>query len=112
MPPSLPRSFYERPTLTVARGLLGATLCRRVDGITLRARIVETEAYVGEKDLACHARAGRTPRTDPLYGPPGMAYVYLSYGMHHILNAVTEPDGNPAAGRNRPADPLVRIGTQ
>jgi len=76
--------------VTVARELLGSILCRRVDGLTLRGRIVETEAYVGEEDLACHARAGRTPRTAPLYGPPGLAYVYLTYGMHHLLNAVTE----------------------
>ena len=106
---SLPRSFYDRPTLAVARELLGAILCRRVDGITLRARIVETEAYVGETDLACHARAGRTPRTDPLYGPPGMAYVYLTYGMHHLLNAVTEPEGKPAAVLIRAAEPLEGI---
>ncbi len=109
MPPSLPRSFYDRPTLTVARDLLGAVLCRRVQGLTLRARIVETEAYVGEGDLACHARAGRTKRTDPLYGPPGMAYVYLTYGMHHLLNAVTEPEGKPAAVLIRAAEPLEGI---
>jgi DNA-3-methyladenine glycosylase len=106
---ALPRSFYDRPTLTVARELLGAILCRRVDGVTLRARIVETEAYVGEGDLACHARAGRTPRTDPLYGQPGMAYVYLTYGMHHLLNAVTEPEGKPAAVLIRAAEPLEGI---
>ena len=109
VPTSLPRSFYDRPTLTVARELLGAVLCRRADGITLRARIVETEAYVGETDLACHARAGRTPRTDPLYGPPGMAYVYLTYGMHHLLNAVTEKEGKPAAVLIRAAEPLEGI---
>jgi DNA-3-methyladenine glycosylase len=105
----LPRAFYDRPTLTVARDLLGAVLCRRVDGITLRARIVETEAYVGETDLACHARAGRTRRTDPLYGPPGIAYVYLTYGMHHLLNAVTEAEGKPAAVLIRAVEPLEGI---
>ena len=110
VPSPLPRSFYDRPTLTVARELLGAILCRRVDDqLTLRARIVETEAYVGEEDLACHARAGRTKRTDPLYGPPGMAYVYLTYGMHHLLNAVTEPEGKPAAVLIRAAEPLEGV---
>lgn len=105
----LPRSFYERPTVTVARQLLGAILSRRVDGLTLRGRIVETEAYVGEKDLACHARAGVTRRTEPLYGRPGMAYVYLTYGMHHLLNAVTEPAGTPAAALIRAVEPIEGV---
>ncbi len=109
MAPPLPRSFYSRPTLEVARDLLGRVLCRRVDGITLRGRIVETEAYVGEVDLACHARAGRTPRTAPLYGPPGLAYVYLTYGMHHLLNAVTEPEGKPAAALIRALEPIEGV---
>jgi len=105
----LPRSFYSRPTVTVARELLGSILCRRVDGLTLRGRIVETEAYVGEGDLACHARAGRTPRTAPLYGPPGIAYVYRTYGMHHLLNAVTEEEGMPAAVLLRALEPMEGI---
>ena len=109
VPSPLSRSFYDRPTLTVARELLGGVLCRRVDGLTLRARIVETEAYVGEGDLACHARAGRTRRTEPLYGPPGIAYVYLTYGMHHLLNAVTEAEGKPAAVLLRAVEPLEGI---
>jgi len=109
VPSPLPRSFYDRPTLIVARELLGSILCRRVGALTLRARIVETEAYVGEEDLACHARAGRTKRTDPLYGPPGMAYVYLTYGMHHLLNAVTEAEGKPAAVLIRAVEPLEGI---
>ena len=107
MPRPLPRSFYARDTLTVARELLGCVLVRRVgDGATLRGRIVEVEAYVGEEDQACHARAGRTHRTQVLYGPPGLAYVYLTYGMHHLLNAVTEPAGRPAAVLIRAAEPL------
>ncbi|MBI4364640.1 MAG: DNA-3-methyladenine glycosylase [Candidatus Latescibacteria bacterium] len=104
-----PRSFYARGTLQVARELLGSILFRRVDGLLLRGRIVETEAYVGEEDLACHARAGLTPRTEPLYGPPGRAYVYLTYGMHHLLNAVTEPRGKPAAVLIRAVEPLDGI---
>jgi len=107
MPRPLPRSFYARATLTVARELLGCVLVRKAGaGAELRGRIVEAEAYVGEQDKACHARAGRTPRTDPLYGPPGFAYVYLTYGMHHMLNAVTEPAGRPAAVLIRAAEPL------
>jgi DNA-3-methyladenine glycosylase len=110
MPRFLPRSFYARPTVTVARELLGCVLVRRLpDGDVLRARIVETEAYVGEEDKACHARAGRTPRTDVMYGPPGIAYVYLTYGMHYMLNAVTEPAGRPAAVLLRAAEPLRGI---
>jgi DNA-3-methyladenine glycosylase len=93
----------------VARELLGCVLARRVGGSTLRARIVETEAYIGEEDLACHARAGRTPRTDVMYGPPGIAYVYFTYGMHHLLNAVTERVGMPAAVLIRAAEPLDGI---
>jgi DNA-3-methyladenine glycosylase len=93
----------------VARELLGSMLCRRVGSVTLRGRIVETEAYVGEEDLACHARAGVTPRTQPLYGPPGMAYVYLTYGMHHLLNAVTEAEGKPAAVLIRALEPIEGI---
>jgi DNA-3-methyladenine glycosylase len=102
----LPRSFYARDTRAVARELLGAILARRAGGRVLRGRIVEAEAYLGEHDLACHARAGRTQRTDPLYGPPGTAYVYFTYGMHHCLNAVTQPEGTPAAVLIRALEPL------
>ena len=110
MPARLPRSFYERPTLTVARDLLGRVLARRTpDGVLLRGRIVEAEAYVGEEDKACHARAGRTPRTDVMYGPPGFAYVYLTYGMHHMLNVVTEAEGKPAAVLLRAVEPMLGI---
>jgi DNA-3-methyladenine glycosylase len=93
----LPRKFYNRPTLTVARELIGARLVRILDGVKLAGIITETEGYIGEEDQACHARAGRTPRTLPMYGPPGHAYVYFTYGHHWMLNAVTEQEGFPAA---------------
>lgn len=94
----LPRSFFARATLTVARDLLGQRLVRRLpDGTRLAGLITETEAYVGEKDLACHARAGRTARTAVMYGRPGLAYVYFIYGNHWCLNVVTERAGFPAA---------------
>ena len=93
----LPRSFYDRPTLTVARDLVGKVLVHRSpDGITAGA-IVEVEAYIGESDPACHAAPGPTLRNQPLYGPPGFAYVYLNYGIHNLFNVVTERDGQPAA---------------
>lgn len=79
---------------------------RTPEGAVLRGRIVEAEAYVGEEDKACHARAGRTPRTDVMYGPPGFAYVYLTYGMHHMLNVVAEAEGRPAAVLLRAVEPL------
>lgn len=93
----LPRKFYNRPTLTVARELIGARLVRILNGVKLVGLITETEGYIGKEDQACHARAGRTPRTLPMYGAPGHAYVYFTYGHHWMLNAVTEREGFPAA---------------
>ncbi len=102
----LPRSFYNRPTLTVARELLGAVLVRVEDGVRISGKITETEAYIGESDLACHAKAGITPRTRVMYGKPGSAYVYFNYGIHWMLNAVTEKEGFPAAVLIRAIQPL------
>lgn len=91
-------SDYAGNAVEMAKALLGAVLCRRLDdGTVLRARIVETEAYFGEEDTACHAHRGRTPRTDVMYAPGGVAYVYLCYGMHAMLNVVTGPVGHPEA---------------
>ena len=102
----LPRSFYNRSTLTVARELIGARLVRILDGVKLVGLITETEAYISEKDLACHAKAGRTPRTTVMYGEPGHAYVYFTYGNHWMLNAVTEREGFPAAVLIRAIQPV------
>jgi DNA-3-methyladenine glycosylase len=102
----LPKSFYDRETETVARDLLGAVLrCDSPEGITA-GRIVETEAYVGEHDLACHAAVGRTARTEPLYGPPGIAYVYFIYGMYWCVNAVTRRRDEPSAVLIRAVEPM------
>ena len=93
----LPRKFYDRPALSVARDLLGAKLIRIEDGQRVGGIIIETEAYGGEQDLGCHCRSGRTDRTKAMYGPPGHAYIYFTYGMHWMLNFVVEAEGNPAA---------------
>jgi DNA-3-methyladenine glycosylase len=103
---TLPRAFYDRPTLTVARELVGKMLVHRsADGTTAGA-IVEVEAYIGEADPACHAARGPTARNQPLYGPPGFAYVYLNYGVHNLFNVVTERYGQPAAVLVRALLPL------
>ncbi len=93
----LPASFYDRPVLQVTRGLLGMRLVRWGGGQRLSGLIVEAEAYDGETDLASHAHHGRTPRTDVMYGLPGRAYIYFTYGMHWCLNCVAGPEGYPAA---------------
>ena len=102
----LPVDFYNRPTLDVARDLIGKVVVyRSTSGITAGA-IVEAEAYIGEDDPACHAAPGRTQRNVPLYGPPGRAYGYLNYGLHDMLNAVTEAVDHPAAVLIRALEPL------
>src|SRR5882672_4619119 len=103
----LPREFYDRPTATVARDLLGKLLVRRgPDGAQRVARIVEVEAYLGEKDAASHARRGPTPRAAIMFGPPGHLYVYLIYGMYHCMNFITERDGVAGAVLIRAAESL------
>ncbi|HUF48158.1 MAG TPA: DNA-3-methyladenine glycosylase, partial [Vicinamibacterales bacterium] len=101
--------FYDRPTLDVARDVVGKVLVRTANGRTAAGIIVEAEAYIGESDPACHAAPGPTRRNAPLYGPPGVAYVYLNYGLHALVNAVTEPEGAPAAVLIRALEPVEGI---
>jgi DNA-3-methyladenine glycosylase len=107
----LPRAFYDRPTLEVARDLLGKVLVHRRHSAITSGTIVEVEAYIGEDDPACHAAPGPTRRNEPLYGPPGFSYVYLNYGIHCLVNVVTESEGSPAAVLIRALDPLDGIPT-
>ena len=101
----VPGAFYARPALVVAEQLIGKYLVRQVDGERISALIHETEAYVGPEDLACHASKGCTPRTSVMFGPAGRWYVYFIYGIHWMLNVVTESKGFPAAVLLRGAGP-------
>ena len=105
----LEREFFCLDTLTVARDLLGTVLVRQFDGERASGRIVEVEAYVGEDDQASHAHCGPTERNAAMFGPPGHAYVYLIYGVHHCLNVVTGRQGFPAAVLIRGLEPLEGI---
>ena len=105
----LKRSFYARGAEVVARELLGKILVHSAsDGTVYRARIVETEAYVGPHDLAAHSSKGRTKRTEVMFGPPGYAYVYLCYGMYELLNVVTATEGDPQAVLLRAGESLEK----
>ncbi len=105
----LSEEFYARPALIAARDLLGHVLVHVESGIRRAGRIVETEAYLGPHDLACHASKGRTGRSEVLFGPPGRSYVYLIYGMCHCFNVVTDYDGFPSAVLVRAVEPLEGI---
>jgi DNA-3-methyladenine glycosylase len=104
--PLLTPDFYHRSTLLVARELLGMRLVRILNGKRVSGIITETEAYIGESDLGSHAKAGKTARTKVMYGPPGHAYVYFTYGHHWMLNTVTEKVGFPAAVLLRAIQPM------
>jgi DNA-3-methyladenine glycosylase len=109
--PVLGPEFFNRDTMAVARDLLGKVLVREMDGKQLWGRLVEVEAYLGPDDLAAHSSGGRrSPRNEVMYGPPGHAYVYFTYGMHHCLNFVTQPEGIPQAVLVRALEPGPGVG--
>jgi len=105
----LKKKIYTNDTVQVARFLLGKNLVREIRGIRLSGMITETEAYCGKGDSACHAHRDRTPRNSIMFGHPGHAYVYFTYGMHYMLNLVTEEEGNPCAVLIRAVQPLAGI---
>jgi DNA-3-methyladenine glycosylase len=105
----LPRQFYDRDTITVAKELLGKYVVHITKGEKRIGKIVEVEAYLGPHDLAAHSARGRTARTQVMFGPPGYAYVYLIYGMYHCLNVVTEAEGNASAILIRAIEPVENI---
>ena len=108
-PRKLPRTFYDRDTTLVAQELLGKHLVHVVDGVARVGRVVETEAYLGPHDLAAHSAKGLTPRTRPMFGPPGHAYVYLIYGMHWCMNVVTQREGVASAVLLRALEPVTNL---
>ena len=105
----LPRSFYDRDTILVAKELLGKFLVHESEGVKRVGKIVEVEAYLGPHDLAAHSAKGRTKRTEIMFGPPGHAYVYLIYGMYHCMNVVTEREGHASAVLLRAIEPVDNI---
>ena len=105
----LPRSFYDRTTIVVARELLGKFLVHLSDGVEQIGRIVEVEAYLGPHDLAAHSAKGLTARTKVMFGPPGHAYVYLIYGMYYCMNVVTEREGHASAVLLRAIEPVQNV---
>ncbi len=109
LPDPLPRTFYDRDTVDVAMDLLGKHLVHVSGGVERIGRIVEVEAYLGPHDLASHSSRGLTARTRVMFGPPGHAYVYMVYGMHFCMNAVTERDGHASAVLIRAVEPLRNI---
>ncbi len=105
----LPRTFYDRDTVVVARELLGKHLVHVCEGLERVGRIVEVEAYLGPHDLAAHSARGRTKRTETMFGPPGHAYVYLIYGMYYCMNVVTQAEGHASAVLLRAVEPVQNV---